>query len=48
MDQPAQTLNYLIAGYVVIFTGLFGYILSLVVRWKKSVEQKELLEKSEK
>lgn len=47
MDQPAQTLGYMIAGYVVIFTGLFGYILSLAIRWKKTSEQHELLEKGD-
>ena len=45
MDQPAQTVGYMIAGYTVIFSALFGYLISLAVRWKKLKEQKELLDK---
>jgi CcmD family protein len=45
MDQPAQTLGYMVAGYVVIFSALFGYIISLALRWKKARTMNVLLEK---
>jgi hypothetical protein len=40
MDQPAQTIGYMVAGYVVIFGALFGYLLSLIIRWR-SLQQKK-------
>lgn len=47
MDQPAQTFGYMLAGYIIIFTALIGYIISLVVRWKKLQAEKSSLESSE-
>jgi CcmD family protein len=47
MDEPAQTLNYFIAGYSVIFIGLLGYLVSLYLRWKKLLAEKKLLEERE-
>ncbi len=44
MDQPAQTTVYMIAGYVVIFGALTGYIVSLVTRWKKLTAEKKYLD----
>ncbi len=44
MDAPAQTVNYMIAGYVVIFGAVIGYVISLAVRWKKLSEEKKYLE----
>lgn len=35
MDGPADTLNYMIAGYAVIFTLILGYAASLWLRWKR-------------
>lgn len=32
MDGPIDTLNYMIAGYAVIFGGLLLYVVSLFVR----------------
>lgn len=32
----ADTLNYMIAGYVVIFGGIAGYIASLVIRYRNA------------
>ena len=29
MDEPAQTVQYFIAGYTVIFIGLIGYVVSM-------------------
>ena len=34
-----DTLNYMIAGYLVISVMLFGYILSLVLRWRKTYHE---------
>jgi CcmD family protein len=44
MDEPAQTVNYFIAGYSVIFIGLFSYIFSMYFRWKKLKSEKKLFE----
>ncbi|MBI9043109.1 MAG: CcmD family protein [Anaerolineaceae bacterium] len=43
MDAPAQTLNYMIAGFTIIFTALIGYTISLVVRIKKLHEEEQFL-----
>ncbi len=45
MDAPAQTVQYFIAGYVVIFLGLLGYVFSLNYRWKKLFTEKNYLSK---
>lgn len=45
MSEPAQTLNYMIAGYVVIFGALFGYIASLVIRWNALQRKKKSLDR---
>jgi hypothetical protein len=45
MSQPAQTLNYMIAGYVVIFGALFGYLTSLAIRWNALQRKKKSLKK---
>ena len=34
-----DTLNYMIAGYLVISIMLFGYILSLILRWRKLAQE---------
>ena len=48
MEGPANTLNYMIAGYVVIF-GIIGlYLVSLVIRWRNLRQEEELLEQLEK
>lgn len=44
MDAPAQTLNYMIAGYLVIFGAVLIYVISLAARWKKLQEEKKYLE----
>ncbi len=50
MEGPADTLNYMIAGYVVIFTVMLAYLASLVIRYRnlradeatlKELERKE-------
>lgn len=42
MDGPAQTVNYMIGGYAVIFGVMLFYLGSLVVRWR-SLRQDEAL-----
>ncbi len=48
MEGPANTLNYMIAGYAVIFGGLFLYLVSLVVRWRSLRQDEETLKDLEK
>ena len=40
-----DTVDYMIAGYVVITLGLGIYLASLAVRWKKTVKEYQLLQK---
>ncbi len=47
MQGPADTLNYMIAGYVVIFVILIIYLISLVVRWRSLRRDEEMLEQIE-
>ncbi|MCJ7625243.1 MAG: hypothetical protein MUO76_17235 [Anaerolineaceae bacterium] len=47
MDSPADTLNYMIAGYTVIFGTLFFYIVSLYVRWQKLRADQTMLKEIE-
>ena len=48
MEGPADTLNYMIAGYGVIFGVMFIYLASLVLRWRNLRQDEELLEEMEK
>jgi hypothetical protein len=48
VDAPAPTLNYMIAGYLVIFGVMAGYLTSLVLRWRKARQELELMEELEK
>lgn len=34
MEGPADSLNYMIAGYAILFGILLAYLVSLIVRWK--------------
>lgn len=34
MEGPSDSLNYMIAGYAVIFGVMLAYLVSLIVRWK--------------
>jgi hypothetical protein len=47
-DAPANTLNYMIAGYVVIFGVMLLYWISLVVRRRNLSQDLEILEDQEK
>jgi len=48
MEGPANTLNYFIAGYVVIFGIMAAYVISLVVRWNNLKQDAAVLEELEK
>lgn len=43
MNSTIDTLNYFIAGYVVIFGSIIGYVVSLYVRWKNLKQEEEIL-----
>ena len=43
MEGPANTLNYMIAGYAVIFVVIFIYLASLVIRWRNLRQDQEML-----
>jgi CcmD family protein len=44
MDSPANTLNYMIAGYSVIFVVTISYLVSLAVRFKRLRREERKLE----
>jgi len=46
-EGPAETLNYMIAGFVVIFGAMGLYLVSLVTRTKNLNQDLETLQKSE-
>ncbi len=48
MNGPADTLNYMIAGYVVVFTILPIYLISLAVRFRNLHKDEETLRELEK
>lgn len=43
MQGPADTFNYMIAGYIVIFGVLLVYLVSLVIRWRNLRQDEEML-----
>lgn len=43
MDSTINTVNYFIAGYVIIFGSLIGYVVSLIIRWKNLKEEETIL-----
>ena len=43
MNSTINTVNYFIAGYVIIFGSIIGYVLSLLVRWKNLKQEEEIL-----
>lgn len=46
-ETPAQTLNYMIAGYAVIFGVMGIYLLSLVVRFRNLKQDLDVLSEEE-
>ena len=47
MNAPIDTLNYMIAGYVVIFGGLLLYVVSLFVRAARLRREEAMLEEDQ-
>ena len=43
MNSTINTVNYFIAGYVIIFGSIIGYVISLLVRWKNLKQEEEIL-----
>lgn len=43
MDSTINTVNYFIAGYVIIFGSIIGYVVSLIIRWKNLKEEESIL-----
>ncbi|MBE0699470.1 MAG: hypothetical protein IH586_21310 [Anaerolineaceae bacterium] len=48
MEGPANTLNYMLAGYGVIFGIMFIYLASLFIRWRNLKQDEEILEQVKK
>ncbi|HTX92457.1 MAG TPA: hypothetical protein VMC09_14695 [Anaerolineales bacterium] len=44
----AVSIKYMIGGYIVIFAILFGYLISLFVRWRKLRQDLRTLEEMQK
>lgn len=43
MEGPANTVTYMVAGYVVIFGTLLGYLISLAVRFRNLRQDEAML-----
>ena len=43
-----DTVNYMIAGYLVVVVMIIGYILSLILRWRKATQKVEVLRNEQK
>ncbi len=48
MDATPDTLNYMIAGYVVFAVIMSAYLVSLYKRWSDLKKELQLLDESEK
>lgn len=48
MEGPANTVNYFVAGYGVIFVVLAFYLGSLIVRWRNLKQDEAMLAELEK
>ncbi|HEY4693028.1 MAG TPA: hypothetical protein VIH16_06290 [Bellilinea sp.] len=48
MEGPANTVNYFVAGYAVIFGVLGFYLVSLIVRWRNLKQDESMLAELEK
>jgi hypothetical protein len=44
----AQTTNYMLAGYIVIFGAMALYLVSLAARWRKLRQDEKMLEEEER
>lgn len=47
-STPADTMVYFVAGYAVIFGIMLIYLVSLVVRHRNLIQEKQMLEELEK
>lgn len=47
MEGPANTLGYMIAGYVVVFLVMAVYLVTLIVRWRNLKEDETMLKELE-
>ena len=43
-----DTVNYMIAGYLVVVVMIIGYISNLILRWRKTAQKVEVLRKEQK
>jgi len=43
-----DTVNYMIAGYLVVVVMIIGYISNLILRWRKVTQRVEVLRKEQK
>jgi hypothetical protein len=48
MQGPADTMNFMLAGYGVIFGIMIIYLASLVIRWRNLRQDEEILEQVKK
>ena len=48
MEQPIDTLNYMIAGYVVFAVIMLGYLANLYQRWKSLKNELNVLDETDK
>jgi hypothetical protein len=48
MEGPANTLNFMLAGYGVIFGVMIIYLASLVIRWRNLRQDEQILEQVKK
>lgn len=46
-QAPAETTNYMIAGFAVVFIVIFLYLLSIYLRTKKQMRDYEILKEIE-
>ncbi len=47
-DAPADTTGYMIAGYIITFTVMTIYVISLVSRWRNLQRDLDTLEELDK
>lgn len=48
MEPTPDTLNYMLAGYLVFSVVFFGYIINLYLRWKRLSEDEKTLQELDK
>ncbi|NCP86164.1 MAG: hypothetical protein CO094_10465 [Anaerolineae bacterium CG_4_9_14_3_um_filter_57_17] len=48
MEPTPNTLNYMLSGYTIFAVVFFGYIISLISRWKNLRAEEKMLDEMEK